>query len=242
MEFNLTSFILETINFLVLVWILQRLFYAPVKRAMEARKAAVRQALEGAEAAKREAAELRSKYENRLGDWERERALKRESFQKEMEKEKEKGLASLRASVEQERGKLEAQEGKRRQELMEKTEKEAIRQSLEFASRLLSRVASPETERKIVGLALEYLEKPLSPSPAVPGTESRIRVNSAYPLPEPEKKRLATAFQGSFGWKGPVDFAVQEDLLAGLEISMGAVVLRANLRDELGFFAEADRP
>ena len=55
MELTWTTFLLEVINFLVLVWLLKRLFYAPVMRAIAARRAAVEKTLADAEATKREA-------------------------------------------------------------------------------------------------------------------------------------------------------------------------------------------
>ena len=35
----------------------------------------------------------------------------------------------------------------------------------------------------------------------------------------------------------PIEFAVDRNLLAGLEIMVGSYVLRANLRDELEYFS-----
>ena len=41
MEFNWTTFSFEIINFLILVWILQRFLYKPVTNAIARRKAAI---------------------------------------------------------------------------------------------------------------------------------------------------------------------------------------------------------
>ena len=45
MEFNVSTFILEIINFLILIWILQRLFYKPLLEVIAKRKQTIDQAL-----------------------------------------------------------------------------------------------------------------------------------------------------------------------------------------------------
>ena len=43
--------------------------------------------------------------------------------------------------------------------------------------------------------------------------------------------------QDKLGTEAPIEFAVDRNLLAGLEIMVGSYVLRANLRDELEYFS-----
>ena len=73
MELSLTTFILEIVNFLVLVWILKRLFFAPVKKVIEERKAAVAKTLKDAQETKTQAEALKVQYEGRLKEWEGEK-------------------------------------------------------------------------------------------------------------------------------------------------------------------------
>lgn len=69
MEFNWTTFFLEIINFLVLIWILKRLLYQPIKKVILARKEAVQKTLDAANQAKKEATDLQAKYEDRSKEW-----------------------------------------------------------------------------------------------------------------------------------------------------------------------------
>ena len=50
MDIDWTTFLLELINFAILVWILKRFLYAPVRRALEARRERAEAALREAEA------------------------------------------------------------------------------------------------------------------------------------------------------------------------------------------------
>ena len=55
MEFNLSTFILEIINFLILIWILQRLFYKPLLEIIAKRKQFIDQSLADAKTMQQQA-------------------------------------------------------------------------------------------------------------------------------------------------------------------------------------------
>ncbi len=162
MELSWTTFILEVINFLVLVWVLKRLFYIPIKRTIAARRAAVEKTLRDAESTKREAQDLQSKYDGRLRGWELEKERQKEEFRKELNEERARQLKLIESSVAQEREKMEAQEEKKAAERRENEEREAMNQALDFTSRLLSDVACPELEGKIVELVTKQLSSTLT--------------------------------------------------------------------------------
>ena len=242
MELSWTTFILEIINFLVLVWVLKRLFYAPVKRVIAARRAAVEKTLSDAESSKREAQELQSRYEGRLREWELEKERQKEAFRKELSEERAKQLKLTEILVAEEREKAKAQQKKKDAERRITEEREAMNQALEFTSRVLKDVSCPELEGKIVDLVTEQLssaEGESLPSAAAEswGHGATVRVRSAYSLTEPQRHTLTTVLKSRLGTDAPVEFAVDQNLLAGVEITVGSYVLRANLRDELQYFS-----
>jgi F-type H+-transporting ATPase subunit b len=241
-ELSWTTFILEGINFLVLVWLLKRLFYAPIKRAIEARRAAVKKTLQDAESARRDTEDLKSKYQGRLREWEEEKEHQREEFRKELNEERTQQLKLIEMTVATEREKAEAQEEKKAAERRASEEKEAMKQALEFMSRLLSEVASPELERKIVDLVISRVSAAPAEDLRMNGLQSGdhpavVQVRSAYSLTERQSDALSAALKHRVGTEVPIVFDVNQKLLAGLEIAVGSYVLRANLRDELEYFS-----
>ena len=242
MELSWTTFILEIINFLVLVWVLKRLFYAPVKRAIAARRAAVEKTLGDAESSKREAQDLQTRYEGRLREWEMEKEQLKEAFRKELSEERAKQLKLTETLVAEEREKAKAQQEKKDAERRMNEEREAMKQALEFTSRLLKDVACPELEGKIVELVEKQLSSTERGSLLSGAAQSwdhgaAVRVRSAYCLTEPQRGALTAILKNKLGMGAPIEFAVDRDLLAGLEIMVGSYVLRANLRDELEYFS-----
>ena len=63
MQFDLTTFALEVLNFLVLVWLLKRFFYQPVLAVIEARRAAGAAILDEAHASQRAADAMKAQCE-----------------------------------------------------------------------------------------------------------------------------------------------------------------------------------
>jgi F-type H+-transporting ATPase subunit b len=241
-ELSWTTFVLEIINFLVLVWVLKRLFYAPVKRVIAARRAAVEKTLSDAESSKREAQELQSRYEGRLREWELEKERQKEEFRKELGEERTKQLKLTETLVAEEREKAKVQQEKKDVERRISEEREAMKQALEFTARVLKDVSCPELEGKIVDLVTKQLssaERESLPSAAAQSWDhgAIVHVRSAYSLTGPQRDTLTTALKSKLGTESPIEFGVDRSLLAGLEIMVGSYVLRANLRDELQYFS-----
>ena len=66
MEVDWTTFALEIINFLILVWILKRFFYHPVLDVIARRRAGIEKEMADAKAVEEKARVLEQQYENRL--------------------------------------------------------------------------------------------------------------------------------------------------------------------------------
>lgn len=246
MEFNWTTFLLEIINFVVLVWILQRFLYKPVTKVIAERKAGVEKTLADAKAVETAAQVLKQQYENRMSDWEHEKIQARTQLAREMETERARMMAALNVVLEQEREKARVLEQRHALDLRRKLEAAAFENGGQFVARLLSRVASPGLEEKIGEMLLQDLprlaEKDLQPlRAACRKGDAKIKITSGYPLGEEQRSHLVQALSGLAGQPVACEFEHDPDLIAGLRISIGPWMLHSNLRDELRFFAEVHR-
>ncbi len=193
MELNWTTFILELINFVVLIWILNRFLYRPVMNVIAQRKAAIQKTLSEAETTRSEAQVLQSQYENRLTEWEQEREKARAQLRDEISAERNRLLDNLRAELDQEREKAAAVEQRRLKDFAQQAEATAIAQGGAFASRLLSRLGGPELERKIIDMVRQDLPEPAPRSDAgYPGCLGHDRASD-------ENHERLSARQGSAG-------------------------------------------
>ena len=243
MELNWSTFVLEIINFLVLVWILQHFFYKPVLAVIARRRAAIDKTVTDARALQADAEKLQSQYRQRLADWEKERRRAREELAGEIEAERTRRLADLQSQLEQEREKAEVTAQRRQADATHKAEEAAMLQAAGFASRLLGAVASPELEQRLVDLLLEQLarlpeERVAALRNSCGRTSEAILVSSVWPLSEGQRQRLQEALYTTLALDMPIRFEQDRALLAGLRIGIGAWVLGANLQDELKALAE----
>lgn len=246
MEFDWTTFALEIINFVVLVWILQRFLYRPVTNAIAERKAGIEKTMADANAVQAAAQSLKQQYENRTADWRQEQTRARAQLVEEMDAERARMKIALNISLERERESARAIEQRHAVELRHKLEEAAFAAGGRFAARLLSRVGSPELEETIVAMLLEDLprlaDKDLEPlRAACRKGDTKIKITSGYPLGDEQRSHLIQALSGLAEQPVTCDFGRDPDLLAGLRISIGPWILRSNLLDELKVFAEAHR-
>ena len=96
MELNWSTFILEILNFLVLVWIMKRFFYKPLLRIIAERRDAIESQSAEALRLNEESVSLKEQYENRLSDWKQERQQARDTLNQEFENEKIRQLEALK--------------------------------------------------------------------------------------------------------------------------------------------------
>jgi F-type H+-transporting ATPase subunit b len=242
MEFEWTTFALEVLNFLVLVWLLKRFFYRPVLAVIEARRAETAKTLADAEAVRREAEALKSEYQTRLAEADKDRAAAKAKLDEEIAAEQVLRLAALEEKIAGERKRREAVEERKRGELELALGRQALSSAARFTTRLLERLAGPELEAKLADFALSELA---SQTPAklealalaLQEPQASIRVTSAYPLDEARRAAFTQALGQLAGRPLTFEFSEDATLKAGVCVMAGSWVLMANLRDELGFFA-----
>lgn len=242
MEFDLTTFILEVLNFLVLVWLLKRFLYRPVLAVIEARRAENAKTIADAETLHGEATALKGEYRARLATVDQDRAAARAGLDAEIDAERTHRLAALEAELVADRTRRDTLEARERRDREAALERQAMTIAARFATRLLDRLAGPELEGRLADLALSELDaqapdKLEALRAALRDSGASIRVVSAYALDAARRAALTEILGRLAGRPVEPEFSQDPLLKAGVCIMAGAWVLMANLRDELAFFA-----
>ncbi|GAB3103216.1 hypothetical protein G8770_19985 [Aestuariicella hydrocarbonica] len=244
MELNWTTFALEILNFLVLLWLLKRFLYKPVMGAVEKRRAAIEQDLASANEQKQQAEALLQQQQRQLAEREHEQQQAKLLLQKSIDSERKLRLAALDKELDGERERRKIADQHQRAEALKRLEQQAIEVSAKFCARLLSRFSGAELESLIIQVTCEELNRlpserkdELKASLAHPGDSVAIR--SAYPMCDPQRQRLAQTLSDI---TGNVDLQLQyiEDaaLISGVHILAGPLFIQASLANELHFFTE----
>ncbi|HKJ09151.1 MAG TPA: F0F1 ATP synthase subunit delta [Gammaproteobacteria bacterium] len=243
MELSWTTFLFEIVNFLILVWILKRFLYRPVLNVIAQRRAAVDATLSQAKDTERQAVALQEQYRTRLTDWEDTKGAARKQLQQEIDAERTRLTAAVLTELDQQREKARVLEQRRLNEERLHAEQEALHLALLFATRLLGRLSGPALEESLIDAAVEDLSR-LPPDrlaelrTAWQSGGPVVHVETACPVDDNHRQALQEALRGLLGaerveWQ----YAQEPALLAGLRVSIGPWVLRANLQDELAFFS-----
>jgi F-type H+-transporting ATPase subunit b len=242
-QLDWSTIVLEIVNFLVLVWILKRFLYRPVLDVISRRKAAIEESIAGADAKRAEAQTLKAQYENRLADWERERAAARETLAHDLDEERRRRMAELEKALAAERDKARVADERRLAEFQRRAEEQAVAQGARFAGRLLEHLSGPELDARLVALALEGL----AALPQARRAELRagaseagraVEVQSARALDADARKAIEAGVQGLIGTAPAIAYREDPALVAGVRILLGPWVLRASIQDELQGLAE----
>lgn len=253
MEFNSSTFILEIINFLVLVWILKRFFYKPLLDVIARRKAGIEETVANAEGLQNQAKELQQQYEDRLAAWQQEKQEAQRTLDASLQKERERQMTALQADLLTERKKEAVLEQRKREHESQQIVETALQQGAQFASHLLCAVAGPELEKQFVNLLFKQLEnlptgqleqlrsanagsENSNGSAIYAGNINDITITSAYPLHSTTQQALEHVCKESLSVNGEFIYRQDPTIIAGLRINIGAWVLATNLQDELAGF------
>ncbi len=243
MELNWSTFFLEIINFLILVWILKHFFYKPVLDVITRRRMEIEKTLNDAKVLHDDAETLQEQYKNRLGVWEQERLTAQAALKEEIEAERTRQMEALQITLKKEREKAQAIEQHQLEVCRQQAEETALAQGAQFAAHLLTAAAGPELERHLSDLFIQELAA-LSPKQTealrAAGSKApdRIQISSAYVLDDTARQLLEQSLSTTLGINGPFHYTQDKALIAGLRINVGAWALRANLQDELKSFVD----
>lgn len=243
MELDWSTFLLEIINFLILVWILKRFLYRPVLEVITRRREQVEKTLHEAHSLRTEAEAMKEQYQHRLRDWEQEKARAWEGLQQALNEERIRQSEQLQTLLAQQREKNRVLEERQLQELAQHKEIAALTLAGRFARRLLERLAGPALEVRLIEVTLEELAKlPAARLEAIRAdtrhVDDLIQISTAYPLDETQCQALQQAVDRLLARAVRYEFRQDPSLIAGLRIGLGPWIVQANLREELQLFRE----
>lgn len=233
MELDWIRIVAQILNFLLLVWLLQRFLFRPVATVMAAREERIRAGLEEGRRLQEQARAAETHYGNQLAALEQDServvkeareaadALRDELLQK---TRAEAGVAhrSFHAALEREK-----------QEVEVRLQEEIIGRACHLAGQILLQLSGVTLEDRAVEVMLERLDaaddKELEMLRAGVVADSRVTVHAHRPLPEPARHRLARAITDLAGGQAvEVEFRTDPGLICGLRLSTTGATLDWN--------------
>nr|WP_321466428.1 F0F1 ATP synthase subunit delta [uncultured Desulfobulbus sp.] len=238
------TFVLEIINFLVLLWLLHRFLYKPIKQAIADRREALNRELAAAQQQQREALALKAQYEQNMAEWEQEKTRQEEALHLELAREQEAALVKVRQTAEAERVRLLTLTEQELANQRRQVQSLAAQTALHLTSKMLARMAGSELDQVILRILLEDLaqlpeaERSLLQAAAC-HNHAAVNVTTARTLDQEQQQQLKDGLLRVLDKETLCAFNQDADLLSGFRLSIGDQVVQADLGDELAFFARS---
>lgn len=243
MQIDWTTFVLEVINFLILLWLLQHFFYRPVLAMLDARREKVQAIRNEADTLRRDAENLKTQYEGRLAEWNAEREQARQNLAQELAQERSRRLAELKRALADEEAKSRARSDAAEAARTAAAGRQAMEDAYGAAALMLQRLATPALTRRIVEVFCEDIDRlpeaertTLQQAVAALAEREAVEITSAHPLDELARSALSAALMKAAGRPLAVQFSESAELIGGLRAAVGQCRLDASLADELAFF------
>lgn len=238
MKFNIWTFLFQLINFFVLLWILKRLLYRPVREIMEKRRALIKKTTEDAERTRQDAEAMKGEYEKKVAELEEVRRKTIEKAQEEAEALRleilRKADAEGRLFFEKEKARLEAERKRLDADIKEK----AAGVGASYAAALLSELADQNLHNRILEMVVKVL--PDISAETAPANEISIEIDSAYALTESFMEDVKRQFK-TMSKNVTVNTTLAPELIAGAVLRVSDRIYDASIKGQLKAFEQKMR-
>jgi F-type H+-transporting ATPase subunit b len=236
----------QVVNFLILVWLLRRLLYGPITRAMTARETRIREELEEARRLREEAQAEGERYRQEVASFEAARSTRQAEARAEVDEWRRTHIQTVRTEVEAMRQRWQQAVQQEQDAFLLEVRHRAGHEVLAATRRALRELADSELEARLVTRFLARLQE-VSPearaqlAAAVRQHGRRVHLRTAYALSDADRERVRLALQETFEGDLTTEFETQPDLIAGVELRVGGLKVAWALDDYVTSIEDALR-
>jgi F-type H+-transporting ATPase subunit b len=216
----------QIVNFLVLVWLLQRVLYRPLTHALKAREEEVQHSLREAEAARETAESEAEAHRRALRELEDERNARLQAVEDEVEALRAEMTENARGKVAEHRAAWQAQLEDEKVAFLDRLRRRAGEAFITLARRTLAEMADEDLVDRIAHVfarrlsALDRDEKKHLRSAA--GREEALSIRSSFPLFPAARTLVAEAVGGVLEREVNIDYREEPGLECGIVLAIGS--------------------
>lgn len=246
MGFDFTTFLFELANFALLLWILQRVLYRPLREGVERRRAAMARERELAAEERAAAGALRAEAEERLEEVDRLRETIVADAREQAAKEEARILEHAREEAEAERERVQRTLEREREEALAWLREATVDNATEIAGRLLRDLLPEDADRVLLGALVASIPEQgdafrAQASGARGDGPLVVELCAPRPLDDEVLATLRSVLEETLA--RPCRLSLREDpsLLAGVVLRVGDRVLDASVAGHLSALRERAR-
>ena len=222
----------QAVNFLILVWLLKRILYAPVLNAIAARENRIAAELADADAKKAEALTAREEFgrKNELFDAKRDELLRQATD--EAETERQRLLDEVRRETDSLRTRQHEQLQNELKVLSEEVVSKMRAEVFAIARKMLTDLAGVSLETRMAEVFVERL-RAFDAKERLAFDETPVLVRSAFELPQALRGTISGAIDELHEAKTRVHFEVVPELIGGIELVLSGQKIAWSVADHL---------
>jgi F-type H+-transporting ATPase subunit b len=238
MQIDWWTLTLQVVNFLILVWLLWRFLYQPVKEVIEKRKKLAEQAFADVDRQKSETEAARQRFEEGRAGLAQERQDMLKEVHEELEVERRNVLGEARHEADELLEAARDSIDEEREAALRDVREQTAALAVELASGLLRKAESSAP----AGVFLEQLERQLKELPTderrrlqkdLAAKSARLMVVTAVPLTAQERDHWTDRFSAYLSQRNKTEFETDPEILGGAELRFPHAVLRFTWVDQL---------
>ena len=238
MQISWWTLALQALNFLVLVWLLWRFLYKPVREVIDKRKALAEQAFTDANRREQEAEAARRRLEDDRASLARERQDLLRKLHQDLDAERGNVLAAARADADAMIAAATESIASERARALAESRDRIAGLAVDIAAGLLRDIAAAELD----GVVLERIEAQLKEMPTdeldrlrkdVAADGARLTVVTAKPIAPADQERWRGRFDACLGSGGKTEFATESGIVGGAELRFPHAALKLTWADQL---------
>lgn len=216
--------IAQVINFLILVWLLNRFLYRPILDAIDAREKRIAKQLADADAKKAEAEKERDEFQHKNDMFEQQRAALLNRATEEAKAERQRLLDAARQAAETLSAKRQETLRMDAHNLNQSIHRQARQEVFAIARKALTDLAATSLEARMVEVFIQRLR---AMDDQVKGglaeilktSTDPVLVRSAFELTADQHAAIQQALNETFSTSIPVHFETAPELVSGIELS-----------------------
>jgi F-type H+-transporting ATPase subunit b len=231
---------LQTINALVLIWLLTRFLFSPVAAMIKARQAAANKLLDDAQFAQSMAEEDRKQAKQSLADLAQERNAALEVITAEVKMIKSNLIKKAKQEADAILDKSHHEKTRLQHKNDTDTHTHAATLALEITDKLLSRL--PEAARIagfVDGIIVSLEKLPELEKHRLTNDDYPLKLSVAVPMTEQQRQECEQSVARALGGKVRMELSTDRTLIAGLELIGPHFAVRNNFRADLARLSNA---
>ena len=235
MQISWFGVIAQVINFFLMLFILQKLLYKPVVKAMDERQISIQKSQKEADEKMNNAKELISEYKDKMAGVEDEKSSIINQARIEAKEKKESLLEDYKTEADRKRASYLKEIEDEKKNFIDNLRKTMGQSAVKIASHILEMISSKDLEDEVFNSfigELNNLENNIEEKRTLKD-EKQVILNSARELSDGEKDQIQQKLKETLKNLETIEYNVDPDLVLGYELNLETYTVHTSIKNYL---------